>query len=142
MKRLFIISAFVLSALGLNAQNKVISGFGTAGVTNATQLLIPSITPYSYVFQVNANKAYVYTYSLKLIDNSGGNTASTVFAGSIDGVYYKTISTIAYGGNGADTTIIGNITSAPVSYKYLKFTITPNDTIWLKSIWLNAVPLN
>jgi len=140
MKKLFTILAFLFVCFALTAQDQIITTYGNKGVTNATASA--KVAAYNYVFQVNIPKAYVYTYSLKLIDNTGSNTASTVFAGSLDGVYYKTIATIAYGGTGADTTIIGNITANPVSYKYLRFTVTPSDTMWVKSIWLNALPLN
>ncbi len=53
----------------------------------------------------------------------------------------KKILSITYKSNGTDTTIIGNLTSSPVTYKYLRWTITPNDTIWVKSIWMNIVPV-
>ena len=127
-----------MAVASLNAQDKTISYGGTAGVTNATATAITAA--YNYVFKVDVQAPVLYTYSIKLIDNTGSNTASTVFAGSLDGTYYKTISTIAYTGNGADTTIIGNITANPTTYRYYRFTITPTDTMWVKSIFMNVQP--
>ncbi len=123
------------------AQDATIKKAGSAGFFLATQTA--KVAAYNYVIKLEDFPApYYYTYAVKLIDNTGSNTASVVLAGSLDNTYYKTITTVAYTGNGADTTIIGNITGSPLSYRYLRFTVTPTDTMWVKSIFLNALPIN
>mgnify|MGYP000997165451 CR=1 FL=1 len=138
MKKFFAILIGLLFVFALNAQDKTISNGGTAGVTNSTAAV--KVAAYNYVYKIDFPAPYLYTYSVKLIDNTGSNTATAVLAGSLDNSYYKTITSVSYTGVGADTTIIGGITSAPLSYKYLRWTITPSDTMWVKSIWMNVVP--
>ncbi len=139
MKKLFVILALFAFAAATQAQDATIKKSGLAGYFLTTQAR--KTAAYNYVVKVDAEAPYYYSYGVKLIDNTGSNTASVVLAGSLDNTYYKTITTVSYTGNGADTTIIGNITSSPLSYPYLKFTITPSDTMWVKSIFLNALPL-
>jgi len=138
MKRLFALFAGLVFVLALGAQDHTFVNGGTLGVTNATASA--KVAAYNYVYKIDVPAPVLYTYQLHLDDNTGSNTASVVLAGSLDNVNYKTISTIAYTGAGTDTTIIGNITANPVTYKYLRFTITPTDTIWVKSIHLSVLP--
>ena len=147
MKKLFVILAFVFCSAALMAQT--LPATGTVVTVNeqvtsngfflGTQSRV--VAAYNYVFKVDVKKAYVYSYGVKLIDNTGSNTATAVLSGSLDNVYFKTITSVSYTGAGADTTIIGNITSSPLSYRYLRWTITPTDTMWVKSIFMNIVPL-
>jgi len=139
MKRLLIITLMLIAAFTLNAQDKTIRYGGTAGVTFA--VADTAAAAYTYTYRVNFTAPYYYTYSVQLDDNTGSNTAAAVLAGSVDGTNYKTITTVSYTGVGTDTTIIGNITSAPLTYNYLKWTITPTDTIWVGSIWMDIVPV-
>jgi len=141
MKKLFVILALFafVAASTVQAQDATIKKSGLAGYFLTTQAA--KVAAYNYVVKVDLEAPYYYSYGVKLIDNTGSNTATVVLAGSLDNTYYKTITTVSYTGNGADTTIIGNITSSPLSYPYLKFTITPSDTMWVKSIFLNALPL-
>jgi len=139
MKKLFVILALFAFAAATQAQDATIKKSGLAGYFLTTQAA--KVAAYNYVVKVDLEAPYYYSYGVKLIDNTGSNTATVVLAGSLDNTYYKTITTVSYTGNGADTTIIGNISSSPLSYPYLKFTITPSDTMWVKSIFLNALPL-
>jgi len=148
MKKIIVLFVFMFAGLGLMAQNQLIdvniSGFGA--VNNNTTTLSKKTAAYSYVFGFKNLKApYLYTYSVRLQDLGGtlkNNSATVVLSGSLDGYEYKTITTIALSAKAvpADTALIGNITSAPLSYKYLKFTVTPSDTIWVPNISLNIAP--
>jgi len=138
MKKLFAILMLVAFAFSVQAQDATIKKSGLAGFFLTTQAA--KVAAYNYVVKVDVDAPYYYSYGVKLIDNTGSNTASVVLAGSLDNTYYKTITTVAYTGNGADTTIIGNITSSPLSYPYLRFTITPTDTMWVKSVFINVLP--
>lgn len=150
MKKLFVILAFVFCSAGLMAQlpatGKIVPVTNVSGYNGfflATQKGVPSVgyaNAWTYIFQSNITAPVYYTYALKLIDNTGSNTATAVLAGSLDNTYYKTITTVSYTGAGADTTIIGGITSSPLSYKFYKWTITASDTMWIKSIFMNFVP--
>ena len=146
MKKILIFAVFALLSLGLVAQDQIIDMNGAdmnKGFTLTTAAR--KTAAYSYTYAVNNLKyPYLYTYSVRIQDLGGvpkGNTATLVISGSADGSQYKTITTITLAAKavGADTALIGNITSAPVSYKYMKFTITPSDTIWVKSIFFTPV---
>ena len=147
MKKLITILAFVFCSAALMAQTlpttgtvvTVKAGQESAGFYLPTQARVTAA--YNYVYKVEIPSAYVYSYGIKLIDNTGSNTATAILSGSLDNVYYKTITTVSYTGVGADTTIIGNITSSPLSFRYLKWTITPTDTMWVKSVFMNVLPL-
>ena len=140
MKKILAIFALLALVIGVQAQDATIKKAGKAGFYLTTQTA--KTAAYNYVVRLDVEAPYYYSYGVKLIDNTGNNTASVVLAGSLDNVYYKTITTVAYTGVGADTTIIGNITSSPLSYPYLKFTITPTDTMWVKSLFINVLPTN
>lgn len=139
MKKIFILFAFLAFALTAVAQDKVIPvQGGVAGVSNTAAER--KTAAYNYVFRVDIAAPFYYTYQLHLDDTSvtPTNQATVVIAGSLDNVNYKTITTVTYKSGGADTTIIGGITSSPVTYKFMRYTITPNDTIWVKSMYFGA----
>jgi hypothetical protein len=143
MKKLITLIIFAFACVAMFAQDRVITpNEPLKGIFYSS----PSrkVAAFNYVFKVNHLNAYVYSYSVKLKDTSKTptNQATFVIAGSLNNVDYKTITSVTYESAGADTTIIGNITSSPLSYPYIRFTITPNDTIWVESMHLNAVPLN
>lgn len=146
MKKILVIFAFLLVGIGLMAQDQIINVKGQKSVNNATTALSKKTAAYSVVFQLtNLPAPYLYTYSVRLQDKGGkplNNSAAVVLSGSIDGYEYKTITTIALSAKAvpADTALIGNITSAPLSYSFLKFTITPSDTIWVPNVSLNVLP--
>ena len=136
-----IITLFILLLAGIfavSAQDATIKKSGLAGYYLTTQAR--KTAAYNYVVKLDVEAPYYYSYGVKLLDNTGSNTATVVLAGSLDNAYYKTITTVSYTGNGADTTIIGNITSSPLSYPYLRFTVTPSDTMWVKSMFINVLP--
>ena len=140
MKKILAIFAVLLAVvMTVNAQDANIVRAGKAGYFLQTQAR--KTAAYNYVVKLDMDAPYYYSYGVKLLDNTGSNTATVVLAGSLDNVYYKTITTVSYTGNGADTTIIGNITSSPLSYPFLRFTITPSDTMWVKSLFLNVLPV-
>lgn len=143
MKKILAILALVAVSTIMftaSAQDATIKKSGLAGYYLATQSA--KTAAYNYVVKLeNFDAPYYYSYGIKLLDNTGSNTATVVLAGSLDNTYYKTITTVSYTGNGADTTIIGNITSSPLSYPYLRFTITPSDTMWVKSLFINVLPV-
>ena len=142
MKKLFLIFALFVLIIGANAQNRVITPSEPLKGVYYASPYAKKTAAFNYVFKIDQNKAYLYSYSIKLRDTSvtPTNQATLVIAGSLDNVYYKTITTVVYESAGADTTIIGNITGSPLSYPYIRYTITPNDTIWVESMYLNAVP--
>ena len=139
MKKILVLFAFLAFALTAVAQDKVIPvQGGVAGVTNSTAAV--KVAAYNYVFRVDLAAPFYYTYQLHLDDNSvtPTNKATVVVAGSLDNVNYKTLHTISYKSGGTDTTIIGNLTSSPVTYKFIRYTVTPDDTIWVKSMYFGA----
>lgn len=141
MKKLFCIIAFLFSAIALNAQDQIISGYGLKGVTNGTPSI--KIAAYNYVYQLNIASAYVYTFQVKLSQlTADDNTATVVLSGSNDNSSYLTLTSLSWAGTTADTIITSSITSSPLSYKYLRLTITPTDTARVNSIWMNVLPLH
>ena len=146
MKRLIVLFAFLLVGIGLMAQDQIINVRGQASLYNTTTTAARKVAAYNYTFMLKDMPApYLYTYSVRLQDLGGApknNYATVVLSGSLDGYEYKAITTITLGAKTcpADTALIGNITSAPLSYRFLKFTITPADTIWVKGIYLNVLP--
>lgn len=141
MKKILSIFVFLFAVLSVMAQDKTLTIGGLAGVTYTAAER--KTAAFNYVYKIDIPSPVYYTYSLHLDDTSvtPTNQATAVFAGSLDGTNYKTITTVTYKSNGTDTTIIGNLTSSPVTYKYLRWTITPSDTIWVKSIWMNILPV-
>jgi hypothetical protein len=147
MKKIIMILSFLLCSFGLFAQSlpatntvsTVSNDASYAGFNLPTHARITAA--YNSVIKVNLSSAYVYSFAVKLIDNTGSNAATVVLAGSLDNINYKAITTVPYTGVGVDTAIISIITSSPLSYKYLRFSITPTDTMWVKSIFINVLPL-
>lgn len=141
MKKIIAIFGFILIAAVAVAQDQIITGYGLKGVTNASAAR--KTAAYNYVFQVNATSAYLYAYTIRQNDEGGvpaNNTSTAYFQGSVDGTNYTNIDTVSYGGSSTYQISHGMITDNPVSYKYLRFNVTPSDTIWIKSIWLNVLP--
>lgn len=135
-----ILVTLLIAVLAVDAQNYVIKNAGYNGFYNSTAARVTAAT--AYTFQLSeVNSPFYYTYAVKLVDNTGSNTASVVLSGSLNGADYKTISTVNYTGAGADTAIIANITANPLSYRFLKITVTPSDTMWVKSVNVNIAPL-
>jgi hypothetical protein len=142
MKKILFIFAFILFAFTLNAQDQIISGYGLKGVTNASAS--KKTVAYNYVYKVNVQNPYYYAYTVRQNDEGGSpanNTTTAYFQGSVDGTNYTNIDTISYAGSSTYQISTNMITSAPISYTYLRFNITPSDTIWIKSIWLNVLPV-
>ena len=138
MKKILVLFALLIAAVTVSAQDATVKKSGLAGYFLTTQAR--KTAAYNYVVKLDMEAPYYYTYGVKLMDNTGSNTATVVLAGSVDNTYYKTITTVSYTGAGTDSTIIGNITSSPLSYPYLRFTITPSDTMWVKSLFINVLP--
>lgn len=138
MKKILAIFAALFLILAVNAQDQTVKYGGLSGIDNVTPAV--KVAAYNYVFKVDVLVPVYYTYQVRLVDNTGSNTATAVLAGSLDGTYYKTITSVSYTGVGADTTIIGNLTSAPTSYRYYRWTITPSDTIWVDQVLMNILP--
>jgi hypothetical protein len=140
-KLLFFLSVLMVSA-ALSAQTMVaptytIEGQGTKGVTNTVAARVVAAT--NYVYKINSNAPYIYAYTVRLVDNTGSNTASVVIAASSEGTYWKTLTTVAYTGVGADSAIIGAVTQS-VPYNYIRFTVTPSDTMWVSQHSLTVKP--
>jgi hypothetical protein len=138
MKKILILFAALLIGFAVNAQDKTVSWGGLVGIDNATTVVKDAA--YNYVFKNDIIAPIYYTYQLRLVDSTGSNTATAVLSGSLDNAYWKTITSVSYTGAGSDTTIIGNLTSAPITYKYLRWTITPSDSIWVDHILMNIIP--
>ena len=138
MKKIIAFFAALLFVVSLNAQDATIKYGGTTGIDNTTAAV--KVAAYNYVFKIDVQAPVYYTYQVRLVDNTGSNTATAVLSGSLDNAYWKTITSVSYTGAGSDTTIIGGITSSPVTYKYLRWTITPSDTIWVDHILMNVQP--
>ncbi len=151
MKKLITILVFAFFAIALNAQDKIINGYGLAGVTNTAAAR--KTAAYNYVFQVNTQSPYYYALQVRQNDEGGApanNTSTAYFQGSVDGTNYVNIDTLSYGGSSTyevvtKTSFKDWTGSDPyvlqLGYKYLRVNITPSDTIWVKSIWLNVLPV-
>jgi hypothetical protein len=143
MKKLIFILAIVLMGAIASAQTMVaplytIDGQGTKGVTNTVAARVTAAT--YYVYKINSLAPYYYAYTVRLVDNTGSNTASVTIDASSEGTYWKTLTTVAYTGVGADTAIIGAVSTA-VPYNYLRFSVTPTDTMWVTQHSLTVKPI-
>jgi len=143
MKKVLLFLGFLLLTVGLFAQEKVISVGGTTGVVNATTTTQRKVAAYTYTWQVDINAPVLYTYSVNLQDLGGApanNTATAILSGSLENTKWKVITSVSYTGTGTDTTILGSLTSAPLTYKYYKWVVTPSDTIWVGHVLMNFQP--
>lgn len=151
MKKLIIILAVLMAGILVSAQTKVapdytITNAGTKGATftpvsSATATTANGVVAATdYVWKVNAQAPYYYSYCVRLFDDTGSNTATAVLYGSQEGTYWKSITSVSYTGVGTDTAIVGTVTAAVV-YPYLKFIVTPSDTIWVSEVSLTALPI-
>lgn len=143
MKKLIFLLAIVLMGAIASAQTMVaplytIEGQGTKGVTNTVAARVVAAT--HYVYKINSTAPYYYAYCVRLTDTSGSNTASVVISASLEGTYWKTLTTVAYTGVGSDTAIINAVTTA-VPYNYIRFSVTPSDTIWVTEHALTTKPI-
>lgn len=151
MKRALFIIGFVLIAIGLNAQDKFISGYGLAGFTNSAASR--KTAAYNYTFMINVDAPYMYSLSIRQDDLGGvpaNNTSTAYLQGSNDNVNYRNVDTCSYDGSGTYTVLYRTsfkkyagyaYFNEPLAWKYLRVNVTPSDTIWIKSIWLNVLPL-
>lgn len=143
MKKLIFIIGIVLLGAIASAQTMVaplytIEGQGTKGVTNTVAARVVAAT--YYVYKINSLAPYYYAYTVRLVDNTGSNTASVTIDASSEGTYWKTLTTVAYTGVGADTAIIGAVSTA-VPYNYIRFSVTPTDTMWVTQHSLTVKPI-
>jgi hypothetical protein len=161
MKKLISILAFLMVAVIATAQDYTFSYGGTAGIINATVQSTTVTTPatavgmksaaYSYVFKIPMPSPYYYTYSIRLQGMAKTNVAANHYAsvkvyGALEnasGSYAQIGSTVACHVTSNDTCWTSQITSAPLSWRYFKFLITPytSDTVWVEHILLNVAPL-
>ena len=151
MKKLFIFLSVLMVSAALSAQTMVaptytIEGQGTKGAT-LTPVAASTATPANatvaatyYVYKINSLAPYYYAYTVRLFDDTGSNTASVVIAASSEGTYWKTITTVSYTGVGSDTAIIGAVSTA-VPYNYIRFSVTPSDSIWVTQHSLTVKPI-
>ena len=152
MKKIIAFIAFLFVAVGLMAQDKIINNYGVAGVTNTAAAR--KTAAYNYVFQVNVPGPYYYALQVRQNDEGGvpaNNTSTAYFQGSVDNTNWFNIDTLSYGGSSTYEVLSKtsfknfdvNVTPwfKPLNYKYLRVNITPSDTIWVKSIWLQVSPL-
>ena len=151
MKKILVLIAALFMVIGLSAQTRVapdytIGAFGTAGAT-LTPIAGATATPANatvaatgYLFKINAQAPYYYSYNVRLFDDTGSNTATVAIQASQEGTYFKTLTTVSYTGVGTDTTIIGAVSTA-VPYPYLRFLVTPSDSIWVSEVSLTALPI-
>lgn len=151
MKKLLFTLIALFVVVALSAQTRVapdytINQAGTAGATLtpvSTATALPAnavVAATNYIFRVNSPAPYYYSYCVRLLDDTGSNTATAVLWGSQEGTYWKSITSVSYAGTGSDTAIIGTVT-APVVYPYLKFVVTPSDSIWVSEVSLTALPI-
>jgi hypothetical protein len=119
------------------APDYTIEGQGTKGATLSASRVVAAT---NYVYKINSLAPYYYAYTVRLVDNTGSNTATVIIAASSEGTYWKTLTTVSYTGVGADTAIIGAVSTA-VPYNYLRFTVTPSDTMWVSQHSLTIKPI-
>lgn len=134
--------AFVQAQTFGTADNNGISvQGGTAGTTTSVNAYGASAV--TYTWSVPVSSSYYWNMQVKLADVSAGstaNTASVVAKGSIDGVTFKTITTVAYAGGGTDTTIFISSSALYPNYKFLQLSVTPSDSIKIDRKLLKVSP--
>ena len=131
MKKILLLLVVFIATLSLSAQ-VVVNGTKANKVFEDGSDTIVAAT--SQVFFIPNLDEYHFSYSVFIKDHSGGNTAALAIAGSIDGENYKTLATDNYYGVGSDTAFIKENVSSYTTYPYLKFTVTPSDSMLLKRI--------
>ena len=153
MKKLLFTLIALFVVVALSAQTRIapdytIGAYGTAGETFVpvgTATALPAnasaaATDNEYIFRVNAQAPYFYSYCIRLFDDTGSNTATAAIWGSQEGTYWKSLTSVSYTGVGTDTAIIGAVSTA-VPYPYLKFVVTPSDSIWVSEVSLTTLPI-
>ena len=151
MKKLLFTLIALFVVVALSAQTRIapdytIGAYGTAGATLtpvSTATALPAnatVAATGYLFKVNAQAPYYYSYNVRLFDDTGSNTAVVAIQGSQEGTYFKTLTSVSYTGVGTDTAIIGAVSTA-VPYPYIRFLVTPTDSIWVSEVSLTALPI-
>lgn len=138
MKKIVLIFVVLAATLSMSAQTSI-NKKGAVVYDSGSDTIVAAESNSFIVADIKA--PYYYTYSVELEDHSGGNTAALVVSGSLDGVNFKTLVSDSYSGVGSDTVFIGQITANPISYPVIKFTVTPSDTILLKSVHFQALQI-
>lgn len=151
MKKLLSILAFLSIAIITTAQTPVIGG--RAGTNNSITVATLGATgrivaTTNYIFEVKAPSPFFYEWSVRLMQkHASNNTATIQFYGALENATnaYKQIgSTITFTGSTTDTCAIVSSTGATaanaLNWRFVKFTITPNDTIWVDHYLFNCLP--
>jgi hypothetical protein len=147
MKKLISILAFLSVAFSLAAQDFTISYGGLGGMTTGSTgsgATGRKVAAYSYVIKNDTKSAFLYEWSVRLQQtHASNNTATISLWGALENASasYKQIgSTVTWAGTTADTCAVGTITSSPLSWRFIKFVITPSDTCWVEHVYLNLMP--
>ena len=159
-KILVLLSLIAVFAFSANAQDyKMTQGLtglvltpvtSTTVITPASAIGMKSAT-FSLVFQIDVPAPYYYTYSIRLQGKAHTNVAANHYSdvyvyGALEnasGSYAQIGSTVACHLGSNDTCWTSQIVSSPLSWKFIKFTVTPrsSDTVWIKHILLNIAPI-
>jgi hypothetical protein len=143
---------------GQSFENNIIINGAVRNAGFATHKLLHNsakIAAYNYTFQLNVPGPYFYSFSAHLRDFEAGtaNTATVILKGSLDNYQYIALDTLTYSSvadsmaciAGSETNYYnttGMVIKSPLAYKYLRIVVTPTgDSIWVKSLWLNVLPI-
>jgi hypothetical protein len=146
---------------GASFENDIINNGAIRNAGFATHKLLHNsakIAAYNYTFQLNVPGPYYFIYSVHMrsFKAGGANTKTVLLKGSLDNILYRTLDTLTT----AASTVADSLTCiagsndllyindpdryplSPLAYKYLRITVTPvTDSVWVKSIWLNVLPV-
>jgi hypothetical protein len=146
---------------GKSFENDIVNNGAIRNAGFATHKLLHNsakIAAYNYTFQLNVPGPYYFVYSVHMrsYKAGGANTKTVLLKGSLDNVLYTTLDTLTTATSAVadsltciagsnDLLFINDVDRYPLSplaYKYLRVTVTPiTDSIWVKSIWLNVLPV-
>lgn len=154
MKKILAFLALIAFGFALNGQIAITTGGLSTAVNNSitagTSLSSTGriLAATSYVWEVKNPAPFFYQGSVRLLQKTNSdNTATIVWYGALEnstGAYKQIGSTITWKGTTTDTCAINTSTGATVAnalnWRFIKVTITPTDTAWIKHVLFNCLP--
>ena len=154
MKKILAFLALIAFGFALNGQIAITTGGLSTAVNNSitagTSLSSTGrvLAATSYVWEIKNPAPFFYQWSVRLLQKTASdNTATIAWYGALEnstGAYKQIGSTITWRGTTTDTSAIVTSTGATVAnalnWRFIKVTITPTDTAWIKHVLFNCLP--
>lgn len=154
MKKILAFLALIAFGFALNGQIAITTGGLSTAVNNSitagTSLSSTGrvLAATSYVWEIKNPAPFFYQWSVRLLQKTASdNTATIAWYGALEnstGAYKQIGSTITWRGTTTDTCAIVTSTGATVAnalnWRFIKVTITPTDTAWIKHVLFNCLP--